>query len=77
MTLTIEAVYAHGVLTPKQPLTLADGTLVHLAVTPVDDDYDPLDAVIGICTEGPDVSLAERHDEIIYGGLVHKELKQP
>ena len=46
-------------------LTLADGTLVPLVVTPVDDDDDPLDAVIGICTEGPDVSLAERHDEII------------
>ena len=44
---------------------MADGTLVHLVVTPVDDNDDPLDAVIGICTEGPDVSLAERHDEII------------
>ena len=29
----------------------------------------PLDAVIGIGTDGPDISLAERHDELIYGPL--------
>jgi predicted DNA-binding antitoxin AbrB/MazE fold protein len=67
MTLTIEAVYESGVLKPKQPLTLADGTLVHLAVTPVDEDYDPLDAVIGI-GDGP-ADGADNHDKYIYGKL--------
>ena len=63
----------------RQPVPLLDGTKVQLTVTPVavEDDYDPLDEVIGICTEGPDISLAERHDEIIYGGLIRKEPKQP
>lgn len=33
----------------------------------VGDDHDPLDEVIGICKEGPDVSLAARHDDLLYG----------
>ena len=67
MTLTIEAVYEHGVLKPKQPLTLADGTEVHLSVTPVDDDYDPLEGVIGIGDGPPDG--ADNHDKYIYGKI--------
>ena len=31
------------------------------------NDHDPLDDVIGICKEGPDVSLAARHDDLLYG----------
>jgi predicted DNA-binding antitoxin AbrB/MazE fold protein len=66
MPFTIKATYRNGVLQPKEPLTLAEGTEVELTLLPLEDD-DPLDAVIGICTEGPDISLAARHDEILYG----------
>ena len=67
MTLTIEAIYENGVLTPKQPLALAEGTEVRVTISPLAEDADPLDEVIGICTEGPDLSLAARHDELLYG----------
>jgi predicted DNA-binding antitoxin AbrB/MazE fold protein len=31
----------------------------------MDDDHDLLDEVIGICKEGPDVSLAAHHDDLL------------
>jgi predicted DNA-binding antitoxin AbrB/MazE fold protein len=67
MTITIQATYANGVLTPKEPLALAEGTEVRVTIGAPEEDGDPLDEVIGICTEGPDVSLAARHDELLYG----------
>ncbi len=68
MTITVEATYENGVLRPKEPLQLSEGTNVRLTISlPGDQAYDPLDEVIGICKEGPDVSLAERHDELLYG----------
>jgi predicted DNA-binding antitoxin AbrB/MazE fold protein len=67
MTITVEAVYENGVLTPKGPLALAEGTEVHVTINTLPEDADPLDEVIGICTEGPDISLAARHDELLYG----------
>lgn len=67
MILTIEAIYENGVLTPKLPLALAEGTEVRLTISTLQEDADPLDEVIGICTEGPDLSLAARHDELLYG----------
>jgi predicted DNA-binding antitoxin AbrB/MazE fold protein len=74
MTLTVEAIFEKGVLKPKQPLTLAEGTQVRLIIdTP---DGDPLEEVIGICDEGPEVSLAARHDEFIYG-LKSRNDQQP
>jgi predicted DNA-binding antitoxin AbrB/MazE fold protein len=73
MTLTIDAVFQNGILKPKQPLDLAEGAEVRLIIQSPDDDHDPLDDVIGICTEGPDMSLAERHDEIVYGGLLRTD----
>lgn len=63
MTLTVEAVYENGVLKPKRPLTLPEGTAVHLTVNPV--DYDPLEPVIGIGEGPPDG--ADCHDKYIYG----------
>jgi predicted DNA-binding antitoxin AbrB/MazE fold protein len=75
MTLTTEAVYENGVLKPKESLGLAEGAEVRLTIEAL-DDHDPLDDVIGICTEGPDTSLAERHDEIVYGGLLRKDSGQ-
>ena len=77
MTITVEATYEKGQFKFKEPFSLVEGTPVRVTITALDEDYDPLDDVIGICTEGPDISLAERHDEIIYGGLLHKEPTQP
>jgi predicted DNA-binding antitoxin AbrB/MazE fold protein len=91
MPITVKAIYEDGVLKPKQPLALQEGAEVELSIngteeTPilnVPDEIElaegehPLDAVLGICKEGPDISLAERHDEIIYGGLLRKEPRQP
>ena len=65
MTLTIEAIYENGVLKPKQPLVLSEGTEVRLSVTPIAEDHDPLGSVIGIGDGVPDG--AEHHDKYIYG----------
>jgi predicted DNA-binding antitoxin AbrB/MazE fold protein len=67
MTITIDAVFENGTFKPTQPVALAEGTPVRLTIDTADEDADPLDAVIGVCTEGPDISLAERHDAILYG----------
>ena len=68
MTITVEAVYQNGQLQFKEPVILAEGTPVRVTITPVDEDDDPLDAVIGICDTGlPDG--AENHDKYIYGKL--------
>lgn len=66
MTLTLEATYESGQLKFKEPLALAEGTAVRVTITPVDEEYDPLDAVIGICTGGPGDGAAN-HDKYIYG----------
>ena len=65
MTWKIVAVYEGGVLKPKQPLVLTEGTEVRLSVTPITEDHDPLRAVIGIGDGVPDG--AEDHDKYIYG----------
>jgi predicted DNA-binding antitoxin AbrB/MazE fold protein len=67
MSTIIKATYADGVLKPKEPLALDEGAEVELIVTTPLPDDDPLDAVIGICQEGPDISLAARHDDLLYG----------
>lgn len=67
MTLTIEAIYENGHLKFKQPITLAEGTPVRVTITPLDEEYDPLDAVIGI-GEGP-TDGADNHDKYIYGKI--------
>jgi predicted DNA-binding antitoxin AbrB/MazE fold protein len=66
MTITVEAIFEHGQLKFKEPVVLAEGTPVHVTITPVAEDYDPLDAVIGICKTGP-WDGAENHDKYIYG----------
>ncbi len=68
MTITINATIENGLLKPKEPLTFPDGTEVRVAVTPIDDDYDPLDAVIGIGDSGR-TDGADNHDKYIYGKL--------
>jgi predicted DNA-binding antitoxin AbrB/MazE fold protein len=75
MTITVEAIYEKGVLKPKQPLTLSEGAQVRLTISSADEDHDPLEEVIGICDDGPPISLAERHDEFIYGLKSRSERK--
>jgi predicted DNA-binding antitoxin AbrB/MazE fold protein len=65
MTITVQATYENGVLKPKQPLALTEGTEVRLAISPLEEDYDPLDAVIGLGDGLPDG--ADNHDKYIYG----------
>ncbi len=67
MTITVEAIYENGLLKPKQPVVLAEGTEVRLTITPVDEDYDPLEEVIGIGDGPPDG--ADNHDKYIYGKI--------
>ena len=66
MPLTIKATYENGVLKPKEPLSLAEGTEVELTLHPTDEEYDPLDAVIGIGNSGR-TDGADNHDHYIYG----------
>jgi len=73
MVLTAQAVYKDGQLKLTEALALAEGTPVQVTITPLDQDNDPLAAVIGICDDGPPVSLAERHDEFTYGLKPHGE----
>jgi predicted DNA-binding antitoxin AbrB/MazE fold protein len=67
MPIVVEATYQNGVLKPKEPLSLAEGADVRLTIVPARDDYDPLEAVIGIGDGVPDG--ADNHDKYIYGKL--------
>jgi predicted DNA-binding antitoxin AbrB/MazE fold protein len=67
MTITVEATYENGVLKPKQPLALAEGRGVRLTISPLEEDDDPLDAVLGIGDGRTDG--ADNHDKYIYGRL--------
>jgi len=67
MTIKVDATVRNGRLETAEPVPIAEGTPVRVEITPVDDDYDPLDGVIGICDgEGP-TDLAENHDKYLYG----------
>jgi predicted DNA-binding antitoxin AbrB/MazE fold protein len=70
--LVVEATYEDGVLKPKQPLGLAEGSNVRLSISAapsaVEEPFDPLADVIGICTGGPPDG-ADNHDKYIYGDL--------
>ncbi len=67
MSTTVEAVYENGMLKLAEPISLPEGMRVRLTITPADEDYDPLAAVIGIGDGPPDG--AENHDKYIYGKL--------
>jgi predicted DNA-binding antitoxin AbrB/MazE fold protein len=66
MTITVEATFENGQLKLKEPVVLAEGTPVRLTITPVDADYDPLEAGIGIGASGR-TDGADNHDKYIYG----------
>ena len=79
MSLVVEATFENGTFKLAQPVALPEGAQVRLTITPVDEDHpvdedpvdedkDPLDAVIGICKGGPRDG-AQNHDKYIYGDL--------
>jgi hypothetical protein len=78
MSITVDATFENGVLRPKQPLDLAEGAEVRVTVDSVahaePPESDPLDAVIGICTDGPPDG-AENHDAYIYGDIRTRGLR--
>ena len=66
MEIQFDAIYQNGILRPKQPLSLPDGTEVRVAIASTQQDEDPLSGVIGI-GEGPSAGdVAEKHDEYLY-----------
>ena len=71
MTITIEATFENGVLRPKEPLALAEGSEVQVTIRSMaenaGEEPDPLADVIGI-GDGP-ADGAEHHDKYIYGKL--------
>jgi len=80
MSMSVEAIYESGTFKLKQPVSLPEGSQVRLIIIPLGangepvqangecpSEEHPLDAVIGVCDDGPEISLAERHDEILYG----------
>jgi predicted DNA-binding antitoxin AbrB/MazE fold protein len=66
MSETIKATYENGVLKPKEPLALKEGTEVDLTLTTPPGEDDPLAGVIGIGNSGR-TDGAEQHDHYIYG----------
>lgn len=74
MTTTIEAVYERGVLRLKEPIALADGTIVEVTITttePSDESKTPaeiLSAIASLPAEGDGQEFSGRdHDKILYG----------
>jgi predicted DNA-binding antitoxin AbrB/MazE fold protein len=66
MTITVEAIIKDGKPQLKEPVQLAEGTPVRVTITPLDENYDPLEAVIGIGKSGR-TDGADNHDHYIYG----------
>jgi predicted DNA-binding antitoxin AbrB/MazE fold protein len=77
MSIVVEATYENGSFRPKVPVALADGAPVRLVVDVIQAERDPLDEVIGVIKEGPEFSLAEHHDDIVYGQRPRKEVSKP
>lgn len=77
MSIVIDAIYENGSFRPRVPVELADGAPVRLVVDLIGEARDPLDEVIGIVEHGPDLGLADRHDEILYGKPLPPEEPRP
>jgi predicted DNA-binding antitoxin AbrB/MazE fold protein len=69
MTITVEATFEGGAFKPAQPVSLPEGTTVHLQVSPVDPEFDAMAAVIGIGEGPPEGDGAANHDKYIYGKI--------
>ena len=51
MTITIAAIYEKGVLRPRQPLELAEGTEVRLTISPAVGEPQPAEPESPLCSE--------------------------
>jgi predicted DNA-binding antitoxin AbrB/MazE fold protein len=67
VTIQFDAVFQDGVLLPKQPVALPNGTEVRVAVETREVMPDPLADVIGSCDGPTRGDTADRHDDYIYG----------
>lgn len=67
MTLTVDATWQGGVLTPKQPVELPEGAEVRVSIHVPDESEDPLAAVIGIGDDASISDAAKKHDRYLYG----------
>ena len=67
MTIQVDAVYLDGVLRPKQPVALPNGTEVTVAINPRGTAIDPLAGVLGVGDGPADGDAAQRHDDYLYG----------
>jgi predicted DNA-binding antitoxin AbrB/MazE fold protein len=69
MSKIIRAVYEHGVFRPTEPVSLPDGTEVHIptpdppAGPPMDDGLDQIYAIMGERYNSGHTDTAERHNE--------------
>jgi predicted DNA-binding antitoxin AbrB/MazE fold protein len=71
MSIEIDAIYHDGALHPQQPVPLAEGAHVRVAIKAgaPPASGDPLASVIGV-GEGPAAGdVANRHDDYLYGRL--------
>jgi predicted DNA-binding antitoxin AbrB/MazE fold protein len=74
MTTTIEAIYERGVLRLKEPVALADGTVVEVTITTDEasgEEKTPaeiLSAIASLPLEGNEQRFSGRdHDKVLYG----------
>ncbi len=74
MTMTVEAIYEHGILRLKEPISLAEGTLVEVILItrePATDAVSPAEILARIAAlpeEGSGEAFSGRdHDRILYG----------
>jgi len=62
MSITVEATYEKGTLKLPQTVSFPEGAHLRVTITPMEDDQDPLKAVIGICKGRPPDGAAN-HDK--------------
>jgi predicted DNA-binding antitoxin AbrB/MazE fold protein len=67
MTIQLDAIYQDGVLLPKQPVALPNGTEVRIVIETADVASDPLAGVIGIGSGPENGDVSDRHDDYLYG----------
>jgi predicted DNA-binding antitoxin AbrB/MazE fold protein len=66
MTIHVDAVVQDGMLLPKQPVALPNGTQVTIDIATREPPIDPLAKVLGI-GEGPPLGdAADHHDDYLY-----------
>lgn len=67
MTIHVDAVVQDGMLLPKQPVALPNGTEVTIDIATREAPIDPLANVLGIGEGPPQGDAADHHDDYLYG----------